>query len=170
MDSRINFDQRFIDSDIHELSLMQKIFSYILILAALLTLLALMFDWGRGGNPAPDAPQNTALATSSDIVIFSPIKNQAVVSPIVIRGKAKGNWFFEASFPVRLVDENENVVGTGHAEADGDWMTSDFVNFTATIEYTRASTTDSGLLVFKNDNPSGDPARDKYFYMPVVLK
>ncbi|HNX11214.1 MAG TPA: DUF5668 domain-containing protein, partial [bacterium] len=54
-------------------------------------------------------PENTN-ATSSDAVkvedsikIANPEPNQKVSSPIKISGQAKGNWFFEGSFPVKLI-------------------------------------------------------------------
>ena len=38
------------------------------------------------------------------IRVFSPVENQEITSPLTIEGEAVGNWFFEASFPVFLVN------------------------------------------------------------------
>ncbi|MDO8676547.1 MAG: hypothetical protein Q7K16_02765, partial [Candidatus Azambacteria bacterium] len=38
------------------------------------------------------------------IRIDSPRPNQILQSPLIIKGEARGNWFFEASFPVMLTD------------------------------------------------------------------
>ncbi len=147
-----------------------------IIILVLIVSVALIFDWGRGGNNEQTV---TPISTSTlpgahpyldQIVIYTPIDNQEVTSPIEITGKARGNWYFEASFPVELMDLSGNIIAMNHAEAQGDWMTSDFVDFKAELTYDNASSTGRALLVIKNDNPSGDPSRDKYIYIPVFLK
>ncbi len=150
---------------------MKKTIITIVIILAVLIVLGLVFDWGRkvpdtGGNAT-----STATTTSdSDVIVFSPKENEAVTSPIKILGKAKGSYFFEAVFPINLVDSSGNVISTNHAQAIGDWMVPGFVNFSSEITYDNATNTGRAMLVFKNDNPSGDSARDKYFYVPVILK
>lgn len=146
-----------------------KIIILIFCLAIICGILALIFDWGRRDD-VQVSDNNQDQATTSDIVIFTPKTNDAVTSPIEISGKAKGNWFFEAVFPVKLVDENENVIGTGQAHAESDWTTNDFVNFSAEITYDNSTSTDNGVLVFSNDNPSGNPDTLKSIYIPVKLK
>ncbi len=148
---------------------MKKIISIIVIIIGII-IAALLFDWGRKSPALNTGTDTQATATISDIVVFSPKENEVVRSPIVITGKAKGNWFFEAVFPVKLLDENGNVIVQTHAQATDDWMTTDFVNFSLSLPYDSASTSGRGVIEFKNDNPSGDPARDKYFYVPVMLK
>jgi hypothetical protein len=51
-------------------------------------------------------------------------------------------------------------------------MTSEFVPFTGSVSYTLPSgaTSTEGFVVFMNDNPSGDPARDLTVRVPVVLR
>ncbi len=147
-----------------------KIIFYIVILAILFFIAALVFDWGRNSNLTPLNSYQQTESTSSEISVFYPKPNDTVSSPIKISGKAKGNWFFEASFPVKLYDENENIIGSGIATAESDWATTSFVNFTAEITYDNSTSTGSGLLVFSNDNPSGDPSFSKSFFVPVKLK
>ncbi|HXK32321.1 MAG TPA: hypothetical protein VJ378_02535, partial [Candidatus Paceibacterota bacterium] len=36
--------------------------------------------------------------------------NQIISSPLSIKGEARGNWFFEASFPIRLYDGNNQEI------------------------------------------------------------
>ncbi|MEK7063221.1 MAG: Gmad2 immunoglobulin-like domain-containing protein, partial [Patescibacteria group bacterium] len=45
-------------------------------------------------------------ATTDDIVIDLPFPTAVVGKEFSVRGKARGYWFFEASFPVRLFDGN----------------------------------------------------------------
>jgi predicted small secreted protein len=97
---------------------------------------------------------------TDSLEISSPAIEDTIHSPFTITGRAKGNWFFEASFPVIITDSENNIVGTGVAQAKGDWMTSDFVDFTADVTFSKPNT-QTGFIVFSNDNPSGLPANQK---------
>lgn len=88
-----------------------------------------------------------------------------MTSPVTLRGEARGPWFFEGSFPVQLIDNLGNEIATGVAQADGEWMTEDFVPFTATITF--STTAKSGGIVLKKDNPSGEPENDASVTVPV---
>ncbi|PJE57689.1 MAG: hypothetical protein COU82_00615 [Candidatus Portnoybacteria bacterium CG10_big_fil_rev_8_21_14_0_10_38_18] len=103
-----------------------------------------------------------------DIIVDYPEKNQVISSPLLIEGKARGTWFFEASFPIKLFDENGNQVAAAIAQTQSDWMTEDFVPFRAEIEWT-SSTSMNGTLVFQNDNPSGLPENAKEFRLPIII-
>ncbi len=146
---------------------MKKTIVIAIIILLVLIVIGLVFDWGR---KSPGTGLVSTTTPEAQVVVFSPKENEAVTSPIKILGKAKGSYFFEAVFPINLVDSNKNVISSNHAQATGDWMTSDFVNFSSEITYDNTKNTGRAVLVFKNDNPSGDPARDKYFYVPVILK
>lgn len=88
------------------------------------------------------------------IQVTTPAPNATVSSPVTVSGQARGTWFFEASFPVRLLDINGTELGVGIAQAQGDWMTEEFVPFTASVTYT-AETAGTGMLILEKDNPSG---------------
>lgn len=77
-----------------------------------------------------------------------------VKSPLVITGQARGHWFFEASFPVKVIDADGKQLGVAAAQAKSDWMTENFVPFEAMVEFS-APTTNSGFVVLEKDNPSG---------------
>lgn len=117
--------------------------------------------------PAPQTPEATETRISVDL----PTPGSLVKSPLTVSGKARGNWYFEASFPVELVDENGVTLAQIPAQAQGDWMTEDFVPFTATLtwESSSASTTRSGVLIFHRDNPSGMPEHDASISVPVIF-
>jgi len=102
------------------------------------------------------------------IRIDSPRPNQTVSSPLTVRGEARGYWFFEASFPVELLNEDNNVIAQGIATAKNDWMTEDFVPFEAVLEFKKPSTK-QGTLVLKKDNPSGLPENDDRLYLPLTF-
>ena len=111
----------------------------------------------------------TAQAPAGNIVVTSPAPNATITSPVTIVGEAKGTYYFEASFPIEIRDQNGVVIGQSHAEAGSDWMTVDFVPFTAIVTFTSPGAGQSGVIRLKNDNPSGDPARDLYFDLPVTF-
>jgi hypothetical protein len=91
-----------------------------------------------------------------------------VASPLVLTGKARGNWYFEASFPVELIDSNNKLVANGIAQAQGDWMTTNFVPFKTTLTFLTPDMYDmNATLVFKKDNPSGEPQNDDQMRFPV---
>ncbi|MDP2860221.1 MAG: Gmad2 immunoglobulin-like domain-containing protein, partial [bacterium] len=103
-----------------------------------------------------------------DVVLFSLKSNQAISSPFVVEGKARGTWFFEASFPVDLVDEYNKHLAIGVAQAQEDWMTEDFIDFKVQLEFV-AQEDINGFLIFRKDNPSGLSENDKEFIVPVKI-
>jgi hypothetical protein len=129
-------------------------------------------------SPAP-APQPAPEPVAEDRVYGPSYKaNQIVVdnirpgdvvrSPLTITGKARGNWFFEASFPIKLVTKDNFLIANGVAQAQGEWMKTDFVPFKATLTFVTPDLNDmSGSLVFEKDNPSGLPANDDRMILPV---
>jgi hypothetical protein len=106
---------------------------------------------------------------SNLIRVYNLLPNQKITSPVSVTGEARGYWFFEASFPVKLLDKNGNVIAQTPAQAQGEWMTEDFVPFSAQISFT-VSETQNGTLVLEKDNPSGLPENADELRIPVVLK
>ena len=103
----------------------------------------------------------------ADIIkVSSPLPNTIINSPLLIEGVARGNWYFEASFPVHLIDGNGKELMATPAQAQGEWMTSEFVPFKATLNFVKP-TTSTGTLVFKKDNASGLPEFDDSISIPI---
>ena len=69
------------------------------------------------------------------IRLDSPLPNEIIMSPLVVRGEARGNWFFEASFPLILTDWDGKIIAESFAQAKSDWMTADFVPFEGTLTF-----------------------------------
>jgi hypothetical protein len=105
----------------------------------------------------------------SDLIrLTSPRPHTTITSPLELRGEARGTWFFEASFPVSVVDGNGNELGSVAAQAEGEWMTTEFVPFKAMVTFKVSSTT-TGFLVLKKDNPSGLPEHDDSLKIPILF-
>lgn len=106
------------------------------------------------------------LQKSNQIKVSNIAPGDSVFSPIFIKGEARGNWFFEATFPVKIVDSNGQVLGQWYAEALSDWMTDKFVRFEAILEF-KKPTTAEGELILEKDNPSGLKEHDDALRFPI---
>lgn len=106
------------------------------------------------------------------IKVTEPVSSQDISNPIVLSGEAQGNWFFEATAPVTVVDWDGRIIGEGYIEAEGDWMTVDFVPFTGVVSYDLPanSYSDRGTVIFSRANASGLPEHDVAAEVPVVLR
>ncbi len=107
------------------------------------------------------------------IVIREPRPFEEISSPLTFKGEARGFWYFEADFPIRIEDNNGNIIARSFATARLDpedpnstWMTEDFVPFEGIIEF-GTSLTETGILVFEKDNPSGLPENYDELRIPV---
>lgn len=100
-----------------------------------------------------------------------PRPNQIISSPLTITGQARGNWFFEASFPVVLTDWDGKIIAQGIATAKSEWMTTDFVPFEARLKFVvnKNSYSNRGFLILRRDNPSGLSEHDDALEIPVIL-
>ncbi|MFH1820624.1 MAG: GerMN domain-containing protein [Candidatus Nealsonbacteria bacterium] len=105
----------------------------------------------------------------SDLIrIDNPHPNQGIESPLKVIGEARGYWFFEASFPVKVFDDNGFLLGIKPAQALKEWMTEDFVPFSTTFPFTFPSTS-KGKLILEKDNPSGLPEHADELIIPVYF-
>jgi hypothetical protein len=130
-------------------------------------------DGSSVGRTGPNCEFAHCPINSEDpmIVIEDPIPNSTITSPVTVVGRARGNWFFEASFPISIVNWDGLIVGEGVATAQGEWMTTDFVPFTGTISYSLPEDTpyNRGALIFRKDNPSGLPENDDAREIPILF-
>lgn len=101
------------------------------------------------------------------IRINDPRPGQAISSPLLIEGEARGYWFFEGDFSVRLLDENGKLIGESVLSAQSQWMTEEFVPFEGELIFTTPF--QRGLLILEKNNPSGLPENDDRLSVPVHL-
>jgi hypothetical protein len=124
--------------------------------------------------------QSTVLSASSDkitytkasadmIVVDLPFPGAVTGKEFSVVGRARGMWFFEASFPVELHDKNGKLLTTAIAQAEGEWMTTNFVPFKAEV---KAPITYIGpaTLVLRKDNASGLPEHDASISFPITVE
>ncbi|MDE2144931.1 MAG: tryptophan-rich sensory protein [Patescibacteria group bacterium] len=116
----------------------------------------------------PPSCDFAACSTDSSIKLDSPQAGAQVSSPLTIKGEAKGNWFFEAVFPVKLYSANGTLLAQGQARAQSDWMAPGLIHFEASLSFTVASM-EQGKLVLMNDNPSGLKENSREETIPLTL-
>lgn len=113
---------------------------------------------------APTPTTTTSMVRNINIAPDSIVK-----SPLTVKGEARGTWYFEASFPIKVLDSNGKVLGTIPAQAQGDWMTTNFVPFRAIVSFA-TSTTLTGTLLLEKDNPSGLSENAQEVRVPVRFR
>lgn len=110
-----------------------------------------------------------ALEKQNFIKLTSPRPNDVVKSPLLVEGEARGTWYFEASFPITLMDSNGKVLARAPADAQSNWMTENFVPFKAGLKFDPPDT-DTGFLILEKDNPSGLQKNADALKIPVKFK
>ncbi len=100
------------------------------------------------------------------IEVYQPLPGELISPPLKIEGRARGYWYFEASFTVRLLDDTGREIAVVPAQAQNSWMTEDWVDFSATMEFEDPGT-EEGVLVFEKANPSGLEKHDRELRVPV---
>lgn len=119
-------------------------------------------------SSSPNIFSEEEASFSKQALVVSPKRSELISSPLKILGNVVGSWFFEGSMPIKLVDANNNLIASGLAKSDKDWMTEKPVPFSASLEFLTNAT--SGFLVISKDNPSGLPENDGFIKVPVRFK
>ena len=134
-----------------------------------------------GSNPppvpaaiSPEAPGKVEVVTyanaSADLIeVELPFPGAVVGKEFSVLGRARGNWFFEASFPLKVLDKDGKVLAEHYAEAQGEWMTSEFVPFKGDLAVP-ASYIGPATLVLEKDNASGLPEHDASISFPIIIE
>ena len=129
-------------------------------------------QWVKVGNP--EGPQPTGSCGQEEnsqeemVVVDQPQADETVSSPLLVKGKAPGYWYFEGDFPILLLDADGEEIATAIASTQQDWMTEDLVPFEAELEF--EATTEEGTLVLKKDNPSGLPQNEEKIEIPIKFE
>ena len=103
-------------------------------------------------------------------ILDSPLEGGRINSPLTISGRARGNWYFEATFPVVLTNWDGLVIAEGYATAQDEWMTTDYVPFTAELVFVKPEYGERGTLILQRSNPSGLPEYDDALEITVYFE
>lgn len=132
---------------------------------------------------APSLPADLAahIESKGDLIIVEEPKPLSVVSsPLTVRGIARGMWYFEATFPITLVDWDGRIIAESYASAvldpndpESTWMTESFVPFEGTLEFEDpifdADFSKRGTIIFRKANASGLPEHDDALEIPIIF-
>jgi hypothetical protein len=117
----------------------------------------------------PTLPNVPLPAAKTDLIKIETLHSgDTIQSPLTVSGQARGNWFFEASFPIKVLDKNGKVIGMGNGQAEGEWMTENFVPWKATVSFI-APAFGGGEVIFMKDNPSGLPEHDAEVRVSIIF-
>ena len=139
--------------------------TFYIVLVLLVSLVGIIFyqSLERKKNQPPEG--EIPVVKNPSIVLESPKAGDLLDGKVVIKGTAKGGWFFEGSFPYFLKDNQGNIISMGPIQSKSDWMTADPVAFDQTVEFFTDKT--EGVLVLQKDNPSDDRSLDEKIEIPV---
>ena len=108
-------------------------------------------------------------ASQNLIMVATPTPGASVPHSFFVSGRARGYWFFEASFPVVVTDSKGVVLAQLPAQTESNWMTNELVSFSARVVipdfYVGPAT-----LTFKKDNPSGIIEKDASVSFPILIQ
>lgn len=114
-------------------------------------------------------PQITYINATSDLIeVELPFPGAVTGKEFGVIGKARGYWFFEGSFPIELWAEGKTIA-VGIAQAEGEWMTTEFVPFKAEIKVP-IDYIGPAILILHKDNPSGLPENDASISFPITVE
>jgi len=118
-----------------------------------------------------EIPEQITYSNSSPelIVVDLPFPGAVTGKSFTLVGKARGTWFFEASFPVFVLDKDGNRLAVAIAQAQTDWMTTEFVPFKAEV-VVPDSYIGPAVLVLQKDNPSGLLEHDASISFPITIE
>jgi hypothetical protein len=146
-----------------------KKFTLIIVATAVISAL-LLPKLGNASDPSQITSPPRELPHKDDLIrVTSLTTGAAVTSPLTVEGIARGSWYFEARFPVELRNSKGTVIAQTVAEAKGDWMTTNYVRFSATLNFSPQPAGSAGMLVLKKDNPSGLPQNGNELDIPIAF-
>ncbi len=113
----------------------------------------------------------TYVNASDDMIVPElPFPGAVVGKEFYAIGRARGNWFFEASFPITLLGKDGKVLAQTYATAQGEWMTTEFVPFKSEPIKAPESYIGPATLVLHKDNASGLPEHDASISFPITIE
>lgn len=122
-------------------------------------------------DPAPTQPTPVAVydnADASRIQVSTPAPGATVPSTFTVSGKAVGGWYFEANFPYEVQDASGKKIAEGPVQAQGEWMTPEFVPFSFQVAIPNYK--GKATLILRNDNPSGLPENAASISIPLTIQ
>ena len=110
--------------------------------------------------------QGNALEKYDAIQVSNPKSSSLVVSPILVEGIARGYWFPEGDFLIKIQNAKDEELGAGIAYAMKGGTEEEFIPFEAMVSFSE-SFVKEGVIILKKSNPSGLLELDDELRVPV---
>lgn len=147
-----------------------------LIFGLILICIALIFNFfGKKDNSKEiSVPENILQITyinadEDKIKVELPTPGAVTGKDFSVIGVARGMWYFEATFPIDVLDKNGNKLVQTYASAEGEWMTENFVPFKSEIKIPETYI-GPATLVLHRSNASGLPEHDASISFPFIIE
>ena len=141
------------------------------ILALIFLVAALAGLWYISQKNEPTTPSGSDITwvnADENMITLELVRPGVNVLPkFTVTGSARGPWYFEASFPVEILDKDGKRLDMEPALAIGDWMTEEFVPFR--VELDVGTYSGPATIVLHKSNASGEPERDASMSVPVEV-
>ena len=102
-----------------------------------------------------------------EVEVLKPGGGTEISSPLTVKGRAKGTWFFEANLGLKLVDNQGNIIAQAPAMTESNWQTENIIPFKGTLEF--ETNKKMGKIIVEKDNPSGLPENADKIEIPVSI-
>ena len=112
-------------------------------------------EWVKHGSPSAEKPEQLCEEEKNlkDLIKLDSIQpNDKISSPLLLKGQARGTWYFEGDFPVILTNWDGLIIAEGYAMAQSDWMTEDLVQFEGELQFDKPDYGEKGFLILKKDD------------------
>lgn len=143
--------------------------TFYLVLGLIIIFLMIWFGFVKRSAPVEVVPKITYLNASADSIVPTyPTPGLVTSKEFSITGMARGGWYFEASFPFEVLDPGGKQIAVSFAQAQGEWMTTEFVPFKGEIKIP-ATYSGPATLVLHKDNPSDMREYDASISFPIIV-
>jgi len=123
---------------------------FIIIFTVLLVLVGVTY-WLEPRKQSEQSQKEFEVTEHELIRVTYPMPGDNVTSPLIIEGEAL-------------------IIADHYAEAQGEWMTEDFVPFKAELEFEKPEYGERGTLILQKNNPSGLKDHDDAHEITVFFK
>ena len=102
--------------------------------------------------------------------IATPASGASLRDSFLLKGAARGPWYFEGEVPFQIVTDTDAVLVDGYVSAKSEWMILGFVPFEKTIRLPTVSKATPANLVIRKNNPTGLSRHDDSVRIPIFLE
>lgn len=108
-------------------------------------------------------------ASADLIVVDFPLPGAVVGNAFTVAGRARGQWYFEADFPIEVRSPHGDTILMLATPAQGEWMTTEFVPFLVSLKVP-ADFKGPATLILRNHNASGLPEHERSLSIPITIE